>query len=55
MRSAAFHAHVYALFKRIFARTFSLLCYATGGTRSLEKQAEIEEDADANYGREDVV
>lgn len=51
MRSAAFHART--IQANLCPR--ALLCYAIGGTGSLEKQVEIEEDADANYGREDVV
>jgi len=50
-RSSVFRAH--ALIKRILVRALSSLRYAIGGTASLEKQAEIEEDA--NYRREEAV
>lgn len=43
---AAFHAHVRAIQANpLPACTLALLCYAIGGTGSLEKQVEMEEDA----------
>jgi hypothetical protein len=50
-RDRACFAH--ALIKRILIRALSSLRYAIGGTASLEKQTEIEEDA--NYSREEAV
>jgi len=53
MRSSVFCAHARAIEANPRPRALAAPRYATGGTASLEKQAEIEEDA--NYSREEAV